>query len=196
MLRWAQGSDEGEIQGQSVISMNETTRQRVSVHVRAFVIEQEATADSPATMAGVISKVRQFPDVSLLGELASVRFDIQYIEPLDLPFHEINARVKAAFLASNDVVSAAADVQVVLDEPVDEKTTNHHQIGPMAPAQLNRQMLAFRRDSLPDQFVFVGLGRTVSQPGEFSIDWVTEAAEQFARFADERVAAVISLVRG
>lgn len=195
MIRWAQARDDGEIQGQAVVSLSEDARQRVTIQVRAFAVEQERRQESSPTMRQVVDKLAQFPELGALGTLATIRFDAQYIDPLDLPFHEVNTRIKDAFLAQHDLTTAATDVQLVLDEAVDESTTNHHQLGPMAPAQLNTQLLAFRRDDLPDQFIFLSLGRTLKGSQQYSVDRIAEQGSTFSEWAAVRAQKIVDRIR-
>jgi len=195
LIRWAQGNDEGEIQGQGIVSVNRDQRQRVSLQVRAFAVEQEALPGSQASFGPLVEKVRAFPDMSLLGALTQFRLDAHFIFPLELPFHEVNARIKGAYLAETDLASAATDIQIVFDVAVDDTTTHHHQIGPMTPAQLNGQLLAFPREGLPDQFLFVAVGRTETGPTDFDMHRVAAAADAFADLATEKAAQIAASIQ-
>ncbi len=196
MLRWGQGNDQAEIQGQAFVSLNEPTRQRVIVQVKALSVEQETSERTAANFADAIAKVQAFPDHTFLGSLSLFRMDMQFIEPFELPFHELNTRVKEAFLLPIDLASHGTDVQVVIDEAVDESSTNHHQVGPMAASQLNTQLLAFPREGLPDPFVFIGLGRSTKGPIDFSLDWIERASSEFERWAVERSGEIAARIRG
>jgi hypothetical protein len=195
MLRWAQGNSEGEIRGQSVVSPNEQARQRITLQVRAFQVEQEPGPNIEASLDRVVDALRSFPDLSLLPTLATLRFDLQFIDPYGLPFHELVARIKEVLLAPIDLAVAATDIQVVLDEAIDGGATNHHQIGPMTPDQLNTQLLAYRRTDLPAQFLFVGLGRTITNPGAFSLDVIADLGAEFSEWAGGRAESIAALVR-
>ncbi len=122
VFRWAQSNEAAEIQGQAVTFLDEAKRQRVNIQVRALSVEQEGNAGTDAGMDGVVAKFQTFPDTSLLGPLATVRFDMAQIEPIELPFHELNARIKESFYAPTPLTAAATDVQIVLDEAIDEET--------------------------------------------------------------------------
>jgi hypothetical protein len=92
-----------------------------------------------------------------------------FIEPFALPFHELVARVKAACFQPSDLVAAAADVGLSLDERVGD-ATRHRQIGPMEPRQLNENFLQFKRDDLPPAFLFLGMGESRASMRPYSDD--------------------------
>ena len=104
--------------------------------------------------------------------------------------------MKTALLVPGDLIDEATDVQVVLDQQVDNKVTHHIQIGPMLSSQLNSTFLAFPRDDLPEQFIFVGLGMTLSGTGHFDVDEFTAAARDFESWAMAIADSVSVRIRG
>jgi hypothetical protein len=195
LVRAAQGTDTGELQGPPIVIARPEKGQRMVLNVRAIAIEQEAPAGTalqtkPALDAlEALSATLPFPDVVVF------RVDFLAIDAYELPFHELVAKVKQTLLCSNPFAATATDVSVAMDEQMDAESVRHLQVGPMLPAQMNEQYLMMPREDLPAQFLFVSAARTVRRRTAFSIQELRAEVTEFDDWAAKAAAGVCEIVR-
>lgn len=159
LLRAGQGSDSGEVQGEAVIINKPDRHQRISLLVRALSVEQETGPGSELTVEPALETIRMMSAAFPFPDVASVKIEFLAIDPYELPFHELAAQVKRTMLSASPLFAGVTDISVVTDETTGEGIMNHWQIGPMRPAQLNQQYLAFARTDMPEQFLFISVSR-------------------------------------
>lgn len=191
LLRAAEAAETTEIQGQTLVTVRQAARERIITQVRAVTVEEEREGfEAVGTRLEAMNAVSPFP------EIASLRMDVAAIEPYDLPFHELVSLIRARFWAPNALTEGATDLQLVFDEQTSDTVTEHVQVGPMGAGQLNDQLLVFRREDLPPQFLYVNIGRTVTGPFSYSADVLRGAHEGFLTWAEARAASISEQLRG
>lgn len=195
LFRAAQDDPGAEVQGQPLVTVNTDRRQRVVLQVKSFSVEQEGTAAHPASPDAALSVVERIAAATPLEEVRSRRFDMMFIDPFELPFQELVSEMKSSIFVQGGLIDRATDIAVSLDERIGESDTNHMQIGPMSPPQLNAQFLAISRDDLPEQFLFIGIGRSWTTPVSFSLDSLIGDFHAFAEWAPARAADLAGIVR-
>jgi hypothetical protein len=194
ILRAVGGGPTTELQGGPLIVLDAKKRQRVNIQFRAFSVEQEGPDADNDRLERMLATVAEFAAHTAPPPPNSIRFDRLAIDPFELPFSELVARLRTTFLASSPILTPATDLQIVIDEQTSENSINHLQIGPMMPPQLNSEVLAIKRDDLPDQFLFVATGRTIR--GKTSLDGDLEAdAGDFVEWSRRKVEEVLTAVR-
>ena len=194
-IRIAQGKADVELQGPPIVAVRADRHQRVTLQVRGLAVEQEGRDAGDGAFSRIFETVQQIAAQTRLPSVAAVRFDQLTIDPFELPFAELVAHLKALLLVPHPLVNRATDVQVATDEQVDDQTMNHIQIGPMRPAQLNADILAIRREKLPDQFVFVMTGRTRRFPAPLSIEDLKTLADPFVQWSRAQTDEILATVR-
>jgi hypothetical protein len=166
LFRMAGEDASAELQGQPVIVARQQKRQRVIIQVRSVSLEDEGARNIDEALTRTAEFTRDVNSASELPELRSFRFDAMFIEPFSLPFHELVARMKLQFFRAQELVDSATDIEMSLDFREDTYS-KHLQLGPMMPGQLQETYLAFPRERLPAQFLFVSLARSRTAPLTF-----------------------------
>jgi hypothetical protein len=184
LLRSAEGNDTRELQNQPFIVLREPERQRVTFTVRAASVECEADLPLREMLRSAVTTVDAMNAAVPFPALATLRVDTILLDGFELPFHELNARMKERFLRPSRLSTAATDLQVTVDESVGDGVTNHIQVGPMDPAQLNRMILAFARQKLPDPFLFMALSRTWAPGPEYGVETVNGLLSEYATWVE------------
>ena len=159
LFRVAGEQQTAEIQGQPVVVLRQQRKERITLQIRGLVFEQETAKSLVQAVGQSLALVDQLNQVSPIPRLRFTRLDAMFVEAYQLPFHELLARTKEEFFRPQALVSAATDIGLTLDI-ADGDETNHMQIGPMMPPQLQADFLVFPRDRLPAQFLFISLGRS------------------------------------
>jgi hypothetical protein len=195
LIRAGQGTDAGELQGPPIVIAKQEQARRVVLNVRGVVVEQEARAGSDLQPKLALDQLSTLSDPFPFPDVALLRVDLLAIDPYELPFHELVAKVKQAMLCGNPLTAASTDLSVVMDEQIDADTTRHLQIGPMLPAQLNEQFLMIPRTDLPQQFLFVSTALTVRRRMAFSIEALRAVVAEFEETAAATAAGVSEIVR-
>lgn len=197
LLRAAEGKDSSaEIQGQPMVIARAEERHRVQLQVRALSIEQEASESGDLPPDRIITSLQALGGAVAFPSLSSARLDALWIDAYDLPFHELVSRMKTRLLAPTPLTAPGTDIAVTIDAMVNGQKIEHVQIGPMMPAQLNSQFLVFKRERLPDQFIFCATGWTLTPAaiehlsdleGNFApfMEWARDRAEQVAQLIRE-----------
>jgi hypothetical protein len=191
LFRVAGEDPNAEIQGSALSVMRQSKKQRLTMNVRGVVFEHESANSLESAITESLDLARELNDASPLPRVGHLRFDAIFIESFPLPFHELVAQTKKYFFHANDIVNAATDIGVTLDTN-DGELTRHRQIGPMLPEQLQTQFLAFPKEKLPSQFLFMGLAhsRTVEKPYDAAdlrnflnqaAEWQMSNAQEFVR---------------
>ena len=170
LLRSAASDPKIEMQAAPVVVDRKEAKTRISLQIRAVGLEHEstgslaeATAHVRATMMG-LNEASSFPDVEMMG------YDVAFIDPVDMPFHELVEHIKAHFLLPTRIVNLSSDVGLVLDQREDG-LLKHVQLGPMDRAQLASELLRWpNEDEIPDTFVFIDLGYEKTNNIAFSRD--------------------------
>jgi hypothetical protein len=189
------GDPAAEVQGEPMIFASNERRRRIILQVRAFSTEQEVHQSVKALADGVSDAIKEFASTVEVPKVEAMRLDAIYIDPYELPFHELVDRQRSVFFSHHELVLTASDVMFALDWKVDDNRTDHLQLGPMVPDQLNAQFLVFKRDDLPAQFAFAGISRTFQNIRDWSADYAVGQLGEFKPAADERAASVFGAIR-
>jgi hypothetical protein len=195
LIRAGEASEKPELQGPPIVVSRVEQKQRIVLQVRAVSVEQEADPGAEPDTKRMIDSFRRLGAVLPMPPVASARVEYLALDPYDLPFHELVARVKETLLCVNSLAATATDVSVVTDEQVDEETIRHVQVGPMLPAQLNQQFLVFRREDVPAQFLYVSAARTVTHRTDFSVEALEAQVAECDGWAAATAAEVSAIVR-
>lgn len=196
LIRAAGNNPEAELEGQPMTFLNANARQRVSVQVKALTVEQEGGDDGkPPDLEALTGVFGRALDAVTWPPLEGLRVDFLFIEPFDLPFHELVHQMRSQLLAPVDLYEGMTDVAVVVDRQDDERTTSHMHIGPMTPEQLNQQILAFRRTNVPRAFVFMALGRTLVPAEPLTTKSLKKLVNEIRSWASEQADHVCDVLR-
>lgn len=197
LIRASEGpASSAELQGTPIQIDKVEQRQRIVLQVRSLVVQQEALAGVTPSIADVLGTMEKLARAVPISDMASLRLDIFSIDPYELPFHELVARVKGKLTVPHPFFVGATDISVAVDCQLGDDLQRHIQIGPMMPAQLNQQFLAFRRDNLPEQFLFVSLGTTIVHSQPFALESLRDRTEEFEAWASETASEIAAVVRG
>lgn len=198
LFRAAEGpSSSAELQGTPIQIDKAEQRQRIVLQVRSLVVQQEIAPRLTPSVSHVLGTLETLASaIPVLPDMASLRLDVIAIDPYELPFHELAARVKETLTVPHSFMASATDVSVAFDCQLDNEHVRHMQIGPMMPAQLNEQFLAFRRENLPEQFLFVSLGTTIARRQPFELASLKDETEEFEAWAEATATEIAAMVRG
>lgn len=195
LFRAAQGKESAEVQSQPLVFLRPADRQRVYLQMRALIVECEQDGPTLASLLSAASTLRELEAAVPFPDATTVRLEVHHIDAFELPIHELTARIKDHFIKPNPFLPTATDLQIVFDEALPDGLTNHLQIGPMAPTQLNGQILAFPRQNLPDQFLFLGLAQIHAIHGKISFETLEAMAARFVEWADPTSTNVAAFLR-
>ena len=93
----------------------------------------------------------------LFPTLVRVRIDTICIESYELSFRELCSLFQRTYLQGTALVQQATDLGVTIDQD-EGHVIRHVQLGPMEPEELQTDFLRWERESMPDRFLFMGLG--------------------------------------
>lgn len=156
IIRTVGNKPKAEIEGPPFILHLKDQRQRVVVFVRAFEFIQEEISSSEDSINIVIEKLVQINSVSKLPEINQISYETIFIEPYALPFHELLIIMKDRLLKPNFLVDGSTDVGLIFDQTEGE-LFKHCQTGPMGKEQLLGMYLHYKKEQVPDNFVFLSL---------------------------------------
>ena len=167
VVRIAGGDEKAEVQVGPVVIDRPSERTRVVVQVRGVILEQEAPPSIEGGVRDAIEFMIALNGASEFPKIGLMHHNTIFIEPYELPFHELVALLKAQCLRGT-IADDATDISLLLDQHEDGRKT-HVQFGPMDAEQIKKEYLRWPPDDVPDTFVFLAVSYEATQEGsEFS----------------------------
>lgn len=194
LLRVAGENPSAEIQGQPIFVDRAQRKERVVLQVRALGLFQEAVHSVDASLTNPLNLLQQAHSASPFPGISQLRYDVLAIEPYSLPFHELVALMKRAFLRPTPITEVADDLGLSFDQH-DGNVVKHIQIGPMAPDQLRSAYLVFQREELPPQFLFVSLGYEQNEQVDYDEGRVLGFLQAAAAWQSAQLPAILSAIQ-
>ena len=157
LFRVASGNESAELKGETTHFENEENRQRIGFQMRGFSFEQEGDKTIEVVVHNALQAFSELNNVSTFPTLVRVRIDSIYIEPFELSFREFCLHFRRTFLKDTELIGGATDLGLTIDQD-EGHVSRHVQLGPMELGQLQTTYLRWEKDSIPDRFLFMGLG--------------------------------------
>ena len=157
LFRVASGDETAELKGETTFFENEDKRQRIGFQMRGFSFEQEGARTIESVLQNALQAFSELNTVSTFPAIERVRINSIYIEPYELTFREICTLLQRTYLQSSALMEHATDFGMTIDQD-EGHVIKSVQLGPMDPKQLQTTYLRWERDSMPEQFLFMGLG--------------------------------------
>ena len=157
LFRVASGDETVELKGETTHFENEENRQRIGFQMRGFSFEQEGNRTNDLVAQNALQTFSKLNGVSRFPMLERVRIDTMFIESYELSIRELCSMFRRTFLQESALVQQATDLGVTIDQE-EGHVSRHIQLGPMESEQLQASFLRWERDSIPDRFLFMGLG--------------------------------------
>ena len=157
LFRVASGNENAELKGESTHFENEKNRQRIGFQMRGFSFEQEGDRTNEMVVQNALQAFSELNDASTFPTLERVRIDSIFIEPYELSFRELCSHFQRTYLQDTALIERATDLGLTIDQD-EGHVSRHVQLGPMEPKELQTNFLHWERDSIPDLFLFMGLG--------------------------------------
>ena len=167
LFRVASGDENSEVKGETTYFENEENRQRIGFQMRGFSFEQEGDRTTEMVVQNALQAFSELNDVSSFPSLTKVRIDSIFIEPYALSFRELCSLFERTYLQDTALIQQATDLGVTIDRD-EGHVFKHVQLGPMEPKQLQETFLRWERDTMPERFLFMGLGFQWNVEMEFS----------------------------
>ena len=194
LFRVASGNENVELQGESTYVEREQEKQRFRFQTRALSFEQEGDLTGETVIQTALEKFADFNSVSPLPTLERVRIDSLFIEPFELPFQELRSLIGQTYLQPNSLAEQATDIAVILEQEQGH-VAKFMEVGPMEPKQLQETYLHWQKDSIPEQFVFIGLGYQWNVEMEFNIQELHDVLVEAQAWQESTVQLILSDIR-
>ncbi len=157
LSRVASGDESAELKGEATHFENEEKKQRIGFQMRGFTFEQEGPKSSEETIHSALAAFSDLDEASTFPTLQRVRIDSIFIEPYALSFRELCSQFQRAFFQDTALMEGATDLGLTIDQD-EGHVSRHVQLGPMEPRQLQTTFLRWERESIPECFLYMGLG--------------------------------------
>jgi hypothetical protein len=174
ILRTAGRDEKVEIQASPFVIERPKDKKRTTVQIRGILFEDEAPGALDSSLGDALEILDELNKIAPLAKVGNVRHDVIYIEPCDVPFHELVSIMKDRYLAPGRLAQTSTDIGLVFDLHED-RFIKHLHVGPMDKTQITSTFLRWPDDTLPDVFVFANLG--LEEPSGF--DYSAEAMRDF-----------------
>lgn len=165
-----------EIEGAPMIMDVKDKRQRVVLHIRGLDFIQEGVNSLEDSIRVAVDKLVKLNNASKLPDINQIWYESVLIEPYALPFHELLLLMKDRLLQPNVVVDPSTDIGLIFDQ-TEGDVLKHFQTGPMRKKQLVEIYLAYGRDKLPDNFIFLSLRYQQNKRFAFAADDIRKFLE-------------------
>jgi hypothetical protein len=195
MIRELGENPSAEIQGPPLIIDKKEKKERLVLHMKAVELEQEGVGLIEENTEIALNKITKVNEVSKIAEVKSVWHEARYIEPFDLPFHEILICIKDRFLRASELVDVSTDVGIVFDQ-AEGDVVKHYEFGPMAKEQLQSIFLSWPRDDLPENFVFLSLKYEQTKAFAFEREYIKRFLEAANKWEAKQAPRVFDYIRG
>ena len=181
LLRSAAADPKAEMQAGPIVVDRKKEQTRINVQIRALGVEHESTGPLAQAAAHVLATVVDLNHASPFPDVEMMTYDAAFIEPFDMPFHQLVELIRTHYLTPTALAGAASDVGLIFDQREDG-LLKHVQLGPMDRAQLASEILRWPNEKeIPNTFVFINAGyekvATVGFSGDAFDVFLREAAE-------------------
>ena len=194
LFRVASGDENAELKGEPTYFENEQNRQRIGFQMRAYSFEQEGDRTIETVVQNALHAFSEVNDVSTFPALEQLRIDSIFIEPYSLSFCELCSLFQQTYLQNTTLIEKATDLGVTIDQN-EGHVTKYVQLGPMEPKQLQTTFLRWDRDSIPDRFLFMGLGFQWNVEMDFSSQELGSVLEDARSWQESTIELVQSDIR-
>ena len=192
LMRTAASDPKIEMQAASLVLDRKDEKTRILLQIRGVGLEHETNGSLAQAVADARSMMARLHEVSPFPEVGMMRFDVAFIDPFDVPFHELVDHMKGYFLNPTRIVDLSSDIGLTFDQR-DEDLLKHVQIGPMDRAQLVSEILKWAdEDDIPDTFVFADLGYENTQRLAFSEDALDSFLKQAMEWQESEANAIFN----
>ena len=198
LFRVARGDEDVELQGDTPFVEHKQEKQRIQFQVRALSFEQEGDRTSEAVKESALNTFSEMNSISPLPTVEQVRFDSVFIKPYELSFHELRSLIGRTYFQPTILTEQATDIGVTLEQD-EGHVLKHVRLGPMGSRQLQESYLHWPDESIPEQFIFIGLSFQWNVEMEFSTEELSNVLNQgqaWQESAVELVLADVSKVEG
>lgn len=181
LLRTATSNPKIEMQAAPLVLERTDERMRILLQVRGVALEHETDGPLAEAIVAARSMMVRLNEASAFPDMRSVSYNVVFIEPVAMPFHELVEHMKGKFLKQTRITNISSDIGLVFDQR-DNDVLKRVNIGPMDRAQLVSEFLKWAKEGeIPDTFVFLNLGYENTQQVPFSEEalgsFLNEAAE-------------------
>lgn len=181
LMRTAASDPKIEMQAAPIVLERKDERVRIVLQIRGVALEHETAGPLSKAITDAQSIMARLNEASAFPEVRSVRYDVIFIEPFSLPFHELVEYMKGKFLKPTRIANVSSDIGLIFDQR-DNDLLKHVTLGPMDRTQLMSQYLKWtKEDEIPDTFVYLNLGYESTEKAPFSEEalaaFLNEAAE-------------------
>lgn len=183
-----------EIGGSPIIMDLKDKKQRVELHVKAFVFIQEGIDSIEDSIDGAVDKLVKANSSSKLPQIKQISYESIFIEPYAVPFHEILLLMKNRFLQPSALVDSTTDIGLIFDQ-IEGDIFKHCQTGPMGKEQLLKMYLHYGRDRVPDNLVFLSLQYQQNKAFAFDVDYVRKFLQTAGQWQTHQAKSVFSYLK-
>ena len=192
LMRTAASDPKIEMQAASLVLDRKDKKTRILLQIRGVGLEQETNGSLAQAVAEARSMMARLNEVSPFPEVRMMKYDVAFIDPFDMPFHELVDHMKGRFLKPTRIVGLSSDIALVFDQR-DEDLLKHVQIGPMDRAQLVSDVLRWaNEDEIPDTFVFAEIGYENTQRIAFSEDALDSFLKEAMKWQESEANAIFN----
>lgn len=159
LLRSAAADPNAEIRAAPLVVDRQKERKRIVLQVRAVQVEHELAGSGGSikqAASEALKAVNGLHEASPFPSVSQMMYDVVFIEPFVIPFHDLVGLMKARYLRPSRISDVASDIALVFDQHEDG-VLKHVQMGPMDKTQLQSEYLRWPAEGLPETFVFLGL---------------------------------------
>lgn len=183
-----------EIEGPPMIIDLKDKKQRAVLHIKAFEFIQEGINTIQDSIDTSVDKLVKSNNASKLPQIERISSESIFIEPYAVPFHELLRLMKDRFLKPSTLVDSSTDIGLIFDQ-IDGDVLKHYQIGPMGKEQLQKMYLNYKRDQVPENFVFLILQYQQSKIFVFDPEQVRKFLQAAGEWQTNQVESVFSYLR-
>jgi hypothetical protein len=192
LMRTAASDPKIEMQAVPLILDRKDEKTRILLQIRGIGFEHETNGSLAQAVADAQSMMTRLNRVSPFPEVRIMRYDVDFIDPFDMPFHKLVDHMKGYFLKPTRIVGLSSDLALVFDQR-DEGLLKHIHVGPMDRAQLVSEILRWAdEDEIPDTFVFANLSYENTQRIAFSEDALDSFLKQATEWQESEVNAIFN----
>lgn len=195
LMRSAASDPTIEMQVAPVIVDRKKENTRISMQVRAVRLEHESTGPLGEAVAHAHATMVELNHASPFPEVEMMRCDAAFIDPFDMPFHELVELMKTHYLTPTRIARESSDIGLIFDQREDG-LLKHVQLGPMDRAQLISDILRWPKENeIPDTFVFIDAGYEKITNVAFSEDMLNTFLEEATQWQESEANALLNELR-
>jgi len=195
LMRSAASDQKIEMLAAPVVVDRKKERTRISMQIRAVGLEHESTGPLSQAVAHAHATMVELNSASPFPEVEMMRCDVAFIDPFDMPFHELVELMKAHYLTPTRIADGSSDIGLIFDQR-ENGLLKHVQLGPMDRAQLMSEILRWPNENeIPDTFVFVNAGYEKVTSIAFSGDTLNKFLEEATQWQESEANRLVNELR-